>query len=109
MVSVGKVARRGERQRDAVHHRHLDVGEQQVEAPLSRDEDFERLGAVLRGRGLMTVHGDRPRHQLAHRLLVVGDQDTGHGSHAAGGQIAPVEEANDDRYARRRAARQDAT
>ena len=75
---VREIAGGGERQRDAVHDRHLDVGEQQVESAILAGQDLQRLGAVLGSDGLVAVHGDGARHQLAHRILVVGDQDFRH-------------------------------
>src|SRR5215471_3193677 len=73
-----KVARRRQRQRDAIHDRHLDVGQEQVEFASLAIEDLQRLGAVLRGDGLVAVHGDRARHQRAHGIFIVGDQDSRH-------------------------------
>ena len=40
------VARRSQRQRDAVHDRHADVGEQQIEFSFLAADDVERLAAV---------------------------------------------------------------
>ncbi len=45
---IGKIAGRRQRQRDPVHHRHLDIGEQQIECALFAGQDLQRLGAVLR-------------------------------------------------------------
>ena len=72
------VARGGERQRNAVHHRHADVGEQQLERAALAREHVERLGAVVRGHDLVAVLHQRARHQLADRLFVLGDQNAGH-------------------------------
>src|SRR5690349_11706617 len=77
-ADVWKIARRRQRQRNAVHDRHLDVGQQQVEFAALAAEDLQRLGAVLRGDGLVAVHGDGARHQRAHGIFVVGNQDSRH-------------------------------
>ena len=47
------------------------------------EDDVERLGAVLRGGDVVTVHCDGPRHEEPHGLLVVGNQDFCH-------QLAPA-------------------
>ena len=44
------VARGRERERDAVHDRHADVGQQQFERAVLAGEQVERLGAVVGGR-----------------------------------------------------------
>ena len=104
-LQVRKIARRRQRQRDAVHDRHLDVGQQQVERAALAGQDVERFGAVLGGDGFVAVHGDGARHQRAHRILVVGDQYPRHcfrlirergrriASGVAAGEIPLVEEA----------------
>src|SRR5207245_3133417 len=66
------------RERNAVHDRHLDVGEQEIERAGFADQNLERLRAVLRGYGGVAVHLQRAGNQAAHRLLVVGDQDARH-------------------------------
>ena len=45
------VAPDGERERDAVHDRHVDVGQQQVEFALL--QPVERVGPVLREKGII--------------------------------------------------------
>ena len=76
------VARGGERQRDAVHQRHLDVGQQQIEAAVLAREDVERVRAVDGGHHLMAEIGQRARGQRAQRLLVFGDQNARHRAQA---------------------------
>ncbi len=46
---IGIVARRGERQRDAVHDRHADVGQQKIETAVFALEQIERVAAVTCG------------------------------------------------------------
>ena len=77
-LQVGKIARHRQSQCDAVHHGHLDVGQQQVERALFAGQDIEGFGAVLGGDGLVAVHGDGARHQRAHRILVIGNQHARH-------------------------------
>jgi len=74
-----KVARGRQRQRNPVHDRHLDVGEQEIEAAFLANQNLQCFGAVLRGDRLMPVQRDRARDQLAHGILVVGDQNARHG------------------------------
>ena len=66
---VGIIARRGERQRDAVHDRHADVGEQKIEAPLFAPEHVERIAAVAGGLDLVTV-GRQARARTARITLL---------------------------------------
>ena len=74
----GVIARRRERKRNAVHHRHADVGEQQVEATFLAHQRVERLGAVICGHDVMTVLLERATDQVADRLFVVCDQNACH-------------------------------
>ena len=76
---IGKVARDRERQRDAIHHRHLDVGQQQVEVALLAHEHVEGFGAVGGRHHGVTFLGERALDQHAQRFLVLGDQDACHG------------------------------
>jgi hypothetical protein len=52
---------------------HPDVGDQEVEGTLA--QRGERLRAVLRGHYLVSVAGEHDREELAHRTLVVHQQD----------------------------------
>jgi len=81
---IGKIARRRQRQRDAVHHRHLDVGEQQIEGAFVAVEDFQRFGAIFSGDGVMAIHRDGARHQRPHRVFIVGNQYARHSSTVIG-------------------------
>jgi hypothetical protein len=62
---IGKFLLRRERQRDPVHQRHADIGQQQVEAAVLGDQDVERLGAVRRHQAGVPVHGEPARDQRA--------------------------------------------
>ena len=73
------VARCRQRQRDAVHDRHADVGQQQFEAAALARQHIERLGAVVRGHHRVAVLCERARDQAAHAFLVLGDQNARHG------------------------------
>ena len=104
------IARGRQRERNAVHDRHADIGEQELEcAPLARQQ-IERLGAVVRGRHAVTVHDERTRDEAAQRLFVLGDQNPCHGtltrcrSLNPGQSVAAVEEAHQHvvRFRRRR-------
>jgi len=75
---IGKVAGGGKRQRDAVHDRHLNIGEQQIEGAVFSGQDLQRLGAVLGGNGVVAVHGNGARHQHAHGFFIVGDKHARH-------------------------------
>jgi hypothetical protein len=74
MLARGRV-----RQRDAVHDRHADIGQQQLEGAFLPEEHVERLRAVARGRHLVAVLLERARDQATDRFLVLGDQNAGHG------------------------------
>ena len=68
-----------QRERDAVHARHDDVREKQVErVPVER---FERGESVVGGRDLMPGELKGTRHELAHARLVFRDQYLGHLAH----------------------------
>jgi len=47
-------------------------------APLFAGQDLQRFGAILRGNGVVAVHGNGARHQRAHRVFIVGDQHARH-------------------------------
>ena len=72
------VARGRERERDAVHDRHADVGEQELERAFFAHEHIECLGAVVCRHDLVPVLSQRPRDQAADRFLVLGDQNACH-------------------------------
>jgi hypothetical protein len=78
MIACGVVARHRERERDAVHHRHANVGQQKVEPAAVADHQIERLGAVGRHEHLMAVLGERPGNEAAQRLFVFGNEDARH-------------------------------
>ncbi len=59
------VARGAERQRNAVHDRHADVGEQKVETPLLAHDQIKRIAAIACGLDLVPVDCQRPRAQRA--------------------------------------------
>ena len=71
---IREIARGGQSQRNSIHHRHLDVGKQQVERALFTVQDFECLRAILRNDGVMTVHSDGAGHQRTHGFFVIGYQ-----------------------------------
>ena len=75
---IGKVARRGKRQRDAVHDRHADVGEQKIETAVFALEQIERVAAVACGLHLVAGARERARAHGAQGFLVFGDQDASH-------------------------------
>ena len=79
MRQLGIIARRGERERDAVHDRHADVGEQEIEATLLAREQIERLAAVGSGHDLMAVDRERARAKRAERVFVFGYENACHG------------------------------
>ena len=72
MTSGADVANRRQ-QLHAVQPRHADVGQHDVDV-LARDQ-FARDHAVFGGQHLEPVALEQQPHPLAHRLLVVGDQD----------------------------------
>ena len=80
---IGKVARGGKRQRDAVHDRHADVGEQEIEMSVLALEQIERIAAVACGLDLVAGTRQRARTHGAQGLLVFGDQDASHGQRAS--------------------------
>ena len=93
----GMIARRRERQRDAVHDRHADVRQQQIEASVRAGDDVERLSSVGCGHDLMAVHCQRARAKRAEWLFVLGYENACHGiSAVCGDQIAAVDKTNDD-------------
>ena len=91
------IARGRERQRNAVHDRHADVRQQEIEASIGARDDVERLSSVRCGPDLMTVHCQRPRAKRAQCLLVLGYENTCHRiSAVCGDQVAAVDKTNDD-------------
>ena len=60
-------------QRDAVEPRHADVGQHHVD--IFAGDQVAGRDAVLGGQHLEAVALKQQPHPLAHRLLVVGDQD----------------------------------
>jgi hypothetical protein len=59
---------------EARSHRHLDVGQHQVEGAVRAAQDLERFGAIRSGGGVVAVHRDRARDQKAHRFFIVDNQ-----------------------------------
>jgi hypothetical protein len=55
------ITRGGERQRNAVHDRHANIGEQEIETPLLAHHEIERIAAVTGRFDLVTVGRKRPR------------------------------------------------
>jgi hypothetical protein len=64
--------------RDAIHQRHPDVSEQQIETALLAREYLQRVGPIDRGDYLMPGIRERASGEHAQRLLVLGEQDAGH-------------------------------
>jgi hypothetical protein len=62
-------------EREAVHPRHLEVAEDEVEAHLVAAQDIERLFAVLRCRDLRARLAELRARQLKHDRVVVDDED----------------------------------
>ena len=76
---IRKVARRGERERNAVHERHADVGEQEVEATLLARQQIERLAAVASGFDLAAFARESARTKRAQGVFVFGYENARHG------------------------------
>src|SRR5438094_341788 len=74
----GMVARRRECERNAVHDRHADVGEQKLEGAVLAGQEVERLRPVPRGGDLVAVLRQCARDQAADRVLIVGNEDACH-------------------------------
>ena len=72
-------ARGGVRERDAIHHRHADVAEQQLERAPFAPEHVQRMRAIGCRHDLVAVLSQRARDQAADRFLIVGDQNACHG------------------------------
>src|SRR5712691_5480248 len=73
-LEIAVVAHGGERERDPVHYRHLDVGDEQIE--MAADGNlFERRRAVRRGGDFVTVLGERAREQFSNGRFVFRDHD----------------------------------
>ena len=70
------VAAGGQRQRDAVHDRHVDVGEEQVELALLQMR--QRVGAVLAHRDFVAALLQPPGDEFPERQLVLRDKDFRH-------------------------------
>ena len=105
---IGKIARRGERQRDAVHDRHADVGEQKIETSASRASTSSASLPSQAVFDLVAVGRERARTQCAHsassssamRMRAMG------ASAIPGDNVAAGDEADERRRARPAAARQ---
>ena len=54
------------RQRNAIERRHLDVGDDDIDACAVGFEIFERFGAILRDVHRVPVRGQRPLDEIAH-------------------------------------------
>src|SRR5262249_49154050 len=72
------IAGGGERERNAVHHRHANVSQQQVEGALGAHDQLERLGTVIGGDHVMAVERQRARDQRAQPGLVLGNHNARH-------------------------------
>src|SRR5215831_8686137 len=73
------VACRRVRKRDAIHDRHADIGDQQLEGAFFARERVKRLRAVGCGDDVVAVLPERARNQAADRVLVLCDQNARHG------------------------------
>ena len=67
-----------ERQRDAVHDRHLHVGQQQIEFADFAVKRIERRRAVGGFDQLVTILIERTHDEVADGGVVLGDQDSSH-------------------------------
>ena len=70
------VARRLVRERDAVHDRHFDVGDEKVEAAVVLRQPIERLDAVAGRLDLVPVELERAAHESPDRIVVFRQQNT---------------------------------
>ncbi len=75
---IGELRRGGEGERDAVHQRHADIGQQQVVGAPVALEHLQGLGAVARLGHSMAVDLESPAHEGADRLVVLGDENPRH-------------------------------
>ena len=74
----GTLARRGQRKRNAIHHRHADVGEQKIEAAVLGNEKVERRLTVASGLDVVSCCSERPRAKRAKCFLIFGYENTRH-------------------------------
>ena len=65
-----------QRQRDAVHDRHVDVGQEQIELALL--QVLKRLRAVVGHRDFVAALLQPPGDEFPERQLILRDQDFGH-------------------------------
>src|SRR5262245_12748096 len=77
-ADVRVIAGGGERKRDAVHYRHADVAQEQVEGALRAHDELERLGAVTGSDDVVAIERQRARDQRTQPGLVLGDQNARH-------------------------------
>jgi len=75
---LGIVARCRKRERDAIHDRHADVGEEKIEASALTLQHVERFATVTGSLDVVTNHGQPARAHRAQCLFVFGDQNFGH-------------------------------
>ena len=68
----------GQRQRDPVHHRHLDVGEQEVERAFRCLHGFGRKAAILAFGHLVPGKAEGPGDERANIVVVFGEKDARH-------------------------------
>jgi hypothetical protein len=72
---------------DPVHRDHAEVGDHHVRGALAVGGDG--LGAAAHPLHLVAEAGEREDHALAHRVVIVGDQDPGHASRSVTGSARP--------------------
>lgn len=78
---------------DALHHRHDDVGQQQIEAVgIRRRQGLQRQGAALDRDHLLAMDLQRALDEAAHAVVVFRQEDSRHGSAARrqSSVIAPI-------------------
>ena len=75
----GMSARGGVRERDAIHHGHADVAEQQLERASFSPEHVQRMRAIGGCHDLVAVLSQGARDQAADRFLIVCDKNACHG------------------------------
>jgi len=69
------VSRRVQGKSDAIHDRHLDVREQQVEGPFFASQRFHRFAAVLDRFDGMPVEFKGAFYKTANRFIVFGEKN----------------------------------
>ena len=78
MVKLGKSRLCCEGEGDAVHERHADIGEHQIERPVRLRQPIQSVTAIRRRHDGMTVNFQAPLQETTYRLFVINKENSRH-------------------------------